>query len=451
VSFNPLERDAMRQILVLTVVFFALPVLTRAQADVYISYQGRLFADGSPLEGFHDVQCGIYGTPDDPADLWNETHFGVAFVDGVFEVLLGAETPLPHSIFSGDSRYLGVAVDGSEELTPRFLLNDVPGAAFSYSVHGDVETTPGSLIINNAGGEKMIEMVSTEGAAGASYRALSTSESAGRSDAAESTLNPNPSFTNRALIRLFNPQPEPPARMLEFVVDDVDGPQVRAFDVFGPVLGLEPAPLGIGYRVKLQDPNDQGTLLELRSEYSDAKAGHVSVFNKDFDRASHLDGGNLSLQWQALTGEVTPIVLSTSSDGASVAIGTDTPIEALTVMGNGWFSGEVFAVSPTLVKEEIAPIGNALELVAKMNGYFYDYRNSEFPELDMPRGRRIGFLAEEVKDVLPEAVGENELGLTGVSYSRVTALLVEAVKELQVENERLRSRLDRLEEQSPLR
>lgn len=48
--------------------------------------------------------------------------------------------------------------------------------------------------------------------------------------------------------------------------------------------------------------------------------------------------------------------------------------------------------------------------------------------------------------VASQVHGENEYGLTGVSYSRLTALLVEAVKELKAQNDDLRSRLEKLEE-----
>ena len=47
--------------------------------------------------------------------------------------------------------------------------------------------------------------------------------------------------------------------------------------------------------------------------------------------------------------------------------------------------------------------------------------------------------------MVPEVVKENEQGLTGVSYSRLTAVLVEAVKDLKQENEELRQRLEALE------
>ena len=139
------------------------------------------------------------------------------------------------------------------------------------------------------------------------------------------------------------------------------------------------------------------------------------------------------------------IALFAGADGAKVGIGTASPTHALTVYGEGWFSGDVYMLTETKVKRNITTIDDALDKVSRMNGYYYDCRTDEYPELRFSEDRQIGFLADEVNKVVPEAVSENELGLTGVSYSRITALLVEAVKELKEENEQLKTRIDALE------
>ena len=47
--------------------------------------------------------------------------------------------------------------------------------------------------------------------------------------------------------------------------------------------------------------------------------------------------------------------------------------------------------------------------------------------------------------MLPEVVNSPKEGYKSIDYSRMTAVLVEAIKELKSENEQLRARLDRLE------
>jgi hypothetical protein len=102
-------------------------------------------------------------------------------------------------------------------------------------------------------------------------------------------------------------------------------------------------------------------------------------------------------------------------------------------------------------KEEIRPIENALERVMQLRGYHFRWK----PEYGGTED--IGFLAEEVARVVPEVVSYEPDGqVGGMDYARLTALLVEALKQhvrtqeqvnarLQQENAELRQRVERLE------
>jgi hypothetical protein len=50
-----------------------------------------------------------------------------------------------------------------------------------------------------------------------------------------------------------------------------------------------------------------------------------------------------------------------------------------------------------------------------------------------PGVRKAGFIAQEVEKVLPEVVSENDEGIKSVAYGNITALIVEAIKELKDE------------------
>jgi hypothetical protein len=43
--------------------------------------------------------------------------------------------------------------------------------------------------------------------------------------------------------------------------------------------------------------------------------------------------------------------------------------------------------------------------------------------------RNVGFIAQEVQEIIPELVSENFDGIKQVNYAQMVALLVEAVKE----------------------
>ncbi|MFQ5598900.1 MAG: tail fiber domain-containing protein [Nitrospiria bacterium] len=75
-------------------------------------------------------------------------------------------------------------------------------------------------------------------------------------------------------------------------------------------------------------------------------------------------------------------------------------------------------------------------------------RKYEFSEA--PGKERIGFLAQELQTVFPQAVSEDPEGDVkekpmGVDYGRVTPVLVSGIQELIAENEALEERLERLE------
>jgi hypothetical protein len=99
------------------------------------------------------------------------------------------------------------------------------------------------------------------------------------------------------------------------------------------------------------------------------------------------------------------------------------------------FSGEVWAAdhvvtSDRRVKDKLEVIDNALDKVDSITGYTYDHlRLNE---------RKAGVIAQDVEEVLPEAVTEDDEGIKNVSAMSVIGLLVNAVKELKDELQELK-------------
>ena len=112
------------QILVLLI---AAPVALHAQSvPPMISFQGVMTdPGGSAITDLLDVMFRIYDVPESGTPKWSEAQ-GVDVTDGLFNVFLGAETPLPDSIFTGQVLWLGVTVIPDEEMTPRHRLVSTP-------------------------------------------------------------------------------------------------------------------------------------------------------------------------------------------------------------------------------------------------------------------------------------------------------------------------------------
>tara|TARA_R110000796_G_scaffold74736_2_gene168087 strand:- start:4534 stop:5235 length:702 start_codon:yes stop_codon:yes gene_type:complete len=88
-----------------------------------------------------------------------------------------------------------------------------------------------------------------------------------------------------------------------------------------------------------------------------------------------------------------------------------------------------FASSDERLKENLELIGNAVEKVEAIGGYTYNWIPMEGVHVygDM---KDIGVIAQEVEKVLPELVSDRENGYKAVKYDKLTAVLIEAVKEL---------------------
>ena len=57
----------------------------------------------------------------------------------------------------------------------------------------------------------------------------------------------------------------------------------------------------------------------------------------------------------------------------------------------------------------------------------------------------VGVIAQDVERVVPELVSVNtETGMKGVDYGKLNALLIEAIKEQQIQINALKDRLDQL-------
>jgi hypothetical protein len=88
-------------------------------------------------------------------------------------------------------------------------------------------------------------------------------------------------------------------------------------------------------------------------------------------------------------------------------------------------SGNITAFSDKRLKTDIEPIHNALDKVSRMNGV--SFKRTDTGEY------QIGVIAQDMQQVVPEVVQENENGMLSVAYGNLVAVLIEAVKELKAE------------------
>jgi hypothetical protein len=116
----------------------------------------------------------------------------------------------------------------------------------------------------------------------------------------------------------------------------------------------------------------------------------------------------------------------------------------LVVFGASWTSSGVWAGSDARFKKNITALTGALDKINSLRGVYYDWNKEAFPAMGFSGNKQIGLIAQDVEKVLPELVAEGPDGYKSVDYAKITAVLIEAVKEQQKQIEKLQQELNLL-------
>jgi len=163
---------------------------------------------------------------------------------------------------------------------------------------------------------------------------------------------------------------------------------------------------------------------------ADAPSGMAIYASSANGWAGNFQGAVYVLQRLALGyNQVTSLKLACNGDAAKPG-------------GGSWS-----VLSDQRLKENIRPLTGALDRLMRLRGRTFDY-TAEARErgLTLP-GEQIGFVAQEVEEVFPEWIGEDQDGMKYVTERGTTALFVEALRELRAETEALRREVAELKAQ----
>jgi len=88
--------------------------------------------------------------------------------------------------------------------------------------------------------------------------------------------------------------------------------------------------------------------------------------------------------------------------------------------------GQLLIQSDERLKTDIRPIENALERVDKLKGVYYHWKDD-----DKKKKLEIGVIAQDVQQQFPELVNTDKNSILSVDYIKLTAILIECVKDLK--------------------
>lgn len=146
---------------------------------------------------------------------------------------------------------------------------------------------------------------------------------------------------------------------------------------------------------------------------------------------------------------------------------------AMYALGDRYISGTDYGPSDKRLKKNIAPLNNALDIVNQLQPKTYEYRHDEnkFKRAGLSNRPQMGFIAQELEQVLPELIKETDLVLESKNYTKkeleanpklrneqdktmeikavnttqLIPLLTQAIKEQQTQIEALKARIEVLE------
>jgi len=95
------------------------------------------------------------------------------------------------------------------------------------------------------------------------------------------------------------------------------------------------------------------------------------------------------------------------------------------------------------LKDDIAPIADALAKIDALHGVSYRWDKSLDQNASKDDGLHYGLIAQDVEKVFPELVGEDD-GYKALNYVGLIGPMVQAMKELRADNQLLRDDLQAL-------
>jgi hypothetical protein len=139
--------------------------------------------------------------------------------------------------------------------------------------------------------------------------------------------------------------------------------------------------------------------------------------------------------WTDISGAWTINGANIHYSGGNVSIGTTDTTTLLTVDGDVTATG-YFHASDERLKNTIKTSAG-LDIIKQLRGTTFTWKDNGTPA--------AGVIAQEVESVLPKAVRTSADGYKSVEYDQLLAPIIESLKELAAENERLKERVHELE------
>lgn len=150
--------------------------------------------------------------------------------------------------------------------------------------------------------------------------------------------------------------------------------------------------------------------------------------------------GEVALTTNGVAAAAVDLGLQTSDDVQFNSLGVGTAGSTTTGEIRATNDITAFYSSDERLKENIVDLEGALDKVKAMRGVTFDWKElteEERKTIHSHEGHDLGVIAQEVQAVYPELVHQRDHGYLSVDYVKLTAVLIQAVKELSAKVDEL--------------
>ena len=147
----------------------------------------------------------------------------------------------------------------------------------------------------------------------------------------------------------------------------------------------------------------------------------------------YIEAGTIGAPTLAFNADTNLGIYRRGADSLGISCGGTNEVYT-TAAGGLVATDDITAFSDSRLKTNVQVITNALDKIMMLDGITYEKIAEKY------NGRKTGVLAQQVQEVLPEAVAEDkETGYLTVAYGNMVGLLIEAIKEQNQEIEDLKT------------
>lgn len=404
-----------------------------AQTGPQFFFQARvLTSGGQPLGGSHDVTIELFSASTGGAGLFRETHRGVPFSNGLVGIRVGSVTSIPEFLFEGSDVWLELTIDSDPPMTPRFNLSPVP-----YAIHAVNADTllPGAALDVDRLAINGVPIIDNLGRWVGSPTGL---QGPPGPQGPQGQTGPAGPPGPQGLTGPTGPTgPQGPQGL-----QGPPGPQ-------GPT-GATGATGATGPRGPTgpQGPPGPNDIPQMRVV---DQSGLEYLPRIAFSRSN---ARLLDYELVQPNDEDFFIRRDPNAGPTFVGIGVANPSVRLDVSGGTIRCQTLNQTSDRRFKKDIQPVDpqHAMQVVDGLQGVSFRWAPELMPYPSEGEGPQIGFLAQDVRGVLPEVVREDDEGMLSVSYTSLIPVLVEAMRghaaERREKEQAFEARLRALEEEN---